>query len=73
MKTITGIVVSNKMQNTIVVATDTYKTHTKYHKRYKITKKFYAHNPWEVIAEGTKVTIQESRPLSKLKRWTIVA
>lgn len=44
MRTITGTVVSNKMDKTLVVAVDTYKSHPKYHKKYKVTQKFYAHD-----------------------------
>ncbi len=73
MRTITGTVVSNKMDKTIVVSVDTYKSHPKYHKKYKVTKKFYAHDEKNAHNIGDVVTIQESRPLSKLKRWTVVA
>ena len=72
MRTITGTVVSNKMNKTIVVAVDTYKSHEKYSKMYKGTKKFYAHDEASPHEIGDVVTIQESRPLSKLKRWTVV-
>lgn len=73
MRTITGSVVSNKMNKTIVVAVDTYKSHEKYHKKYKVTKKFYVHDEANVHQVGDIVTIQESRPLSKLKRWTVIS
>ena len=73
MRTITGTVVSNKMNKTIVVAVDTYKSHEKYHKKYKVTKKFYAHDEANAHQIGDVVTIQESRPLSKLKRWTVLS
>lgn len=73
MRTITGTVISNKMDKTIVVSTDTYKSHPKYHKKYKVTKKFYAHDEDNKCQIGDVVTITESRPLSKLKRWAVVA
>lgn len=73
MRTITGTVVSNKMNKTIVVAVDTYKSHEKYHKKYKVTKKFYAHDEANAHQIGDVVSIQESRPLSKLKRWTVIS
>lgn len=73
MRTITGTVVSTKMDKTIVVSTDTYKSHPKYHKKYKVTKKFYAHDENGSAQEGDVVTIKESRPLSKLKRWELVS
>ncbi len=71
MRTITGTVVSNKMDKTIVVSVDTFKTHPKYHKKYKVTKKFYAHDEANASQIGDIVTIQESRPLSRLKRWSL--
>lgn len=73
MRTITGTVVSNKMDKTIVISVDTYKSHPKYHKSYKVTKKFYAHDEANIHKVGDIVTISESRPLSKLKRWAVVA
>lgn len=73
MRTITGTVISNKMDKTIVVSVDTYKSHPKYHKKYKVTKKFYAHDEQNACQIGDVVTISESRPLSKLKRWAVVA
>jgi len=73
MRTIKGVVVSNKMDKTIVVSVDTYKSDPKYKKRYKVTKKFHAHDENNSAKEGDVVTIKESRPLSKLKRWVLVA
>lgn len=73
MRTITGTVVSNKMDKTIVVSVDTYKSHPKYHKKYKVTKKFYAHDENNACNIGEVVTILESRPLSKNKRWVLAA
>lgn len=72
MRTITGTVVSTKMDKTIVVSVDSYKSHPKYHKKFKVTKKFYAHDESGAYKEGDTVTISESRPLSKLKRWTVL-
>jgi small subunit ribosomal protein S17 len=71
MRTITGTVVSNKMDKTIVISVDSYKSHPKYHKKYKVTKKFYAHDENNQCNVGDLVTINESRPLSRLKRWTV--
>lgn len=71
MRIITGKVISNKMDKTIVVAVDTYKSHPKYHKKYKVTKKFYAHDEKNECQIGDTVTITESRPLSRLKRWIL--
>ena len=67
-----GIVTSSKMNKTIVVSVDTYENHEKYKKRFKVTKKFYAHDELNACNEGDVVTIKETRPLSKLKRWVVV-
>lgn len=67
-----GTVVSNKMDKTIVVSTDTYVSHSKYKKRFKITTKFYAHDEENKYTIGDVVTIKETKPLSKLKRWEVV-
>ena len=72
MRKITGVVTSTKMSKTIVVQVDSHMTHPKYKKRYKVSTKFYAHDENESANEGDTVTIIESRPLSKLKRWTLV-
>lgn len=60
------------MQKTIVVTIETYKTHPKYKKRYKSSSKFYAHDENGVAKVGDTVTIRETRPLSRLKRWALV-
>ena len=67
-----GIVSSNKMDKTIVVSIDSYKSHSKYKKRFKVTKKFYAHDEENKFQEWDIVTIKETRPLSRLKRWEVV-
>lgn len=69
MRTKTWVVVSTKMDKTIVVRVDAYKTHSKYKKRFKVSSKFYAHDEKALAKEGDLVTIVETRPLSKLKRW----
>ncbi|MBN2307284.1 30S ribosomal protein S17 [Candidatus Peregrinibacteria bacterium] len=73
MRTKTGIITSNKMTKTLVVTVHTYKNHPKYKKRYRVSKKFYAHaeDPSKFNI-GDTVTIAETKPLSKLKRWKIV-
>lgn len=60
------------MKDTIVVKVDSYKEHAKYKKKFKVSRKFYAHNPGNTCKIGEKITIYETRPLSKLKRWTTV-
>lgn len=71
MRTKTGIVTSTKMDKTIVVTVDSYKTHPKYKKRYKDSSKFYAHDEENSSVLGQTVTIEETRPLSKMKRWKV--
>jgi small subunit ribosomal protein S17 len=66
-----GNVVSTKMQKTIVVQVEMRKTHPKYKRVIKIIKKFYAHDEQNTARVGDVVRIKESRPLSKLKRWTL--
>lgn len=72
MRTKTGVVTSAKMQKTIVVTIETYKTHPKYKKRYKSSSKFYAHDENAIAKVGDTVTIRETRPLSRLKRWALI-
>ncbi len=67
-----GIVVSAKMEKTAVVKVDRLKFHSKYKKYYKVSKKFKAHNEGNKYKEGDRVIIEETRPLSKEKRWRIV-
>lgn len=67
-----GIVTSDKMNKTIVVAVSRVKKHTKYHKQYKVTKKFKVHDEKNEYKVDDKVIIQESKPISKGKRWIVV-
>src|SRR5579883_2499153 len=67
-----GRVVSNKMQKTIVVAVESLKKHRIYKKTYKVTRKFKAHDEENVANIGDIVRIEETRPLSKEKRWRLV-
>ena len=71
MRTKTGVVTSIKMDKTVVVQVDTYKTHPKYKKRYKTSTKFYAHDEANASKLGDTITITECRPLSKTKRWMV--
>lgn len=68
-----GVVVSQKMLKTRVVAVERFKKHPKYQKYYKVTKKFKAHDEKDEFKVGDKVIIEETRPLSKEKRWRIVS
>ncbi len=67
-----GIVTSNKMDKTIVVATEESVRHALYGKSVKKTKKFMAHDEENACGIGDKVKIMETRPLSKNKRWRLV-
>ncbi|MGD0444197.1 MAG: 30S ribosomal protein S17 [Edaphobacter sp.] len=66
-----GIVVSTKMQKTIVVEIEMRKAHPKYKRVMKSNKKFYAHDEQNSARVGDVVRIREARPLSKLKRWSL--
>jgi small subunit ribosomal protein S17 len=69
---IIGTVVSDKMTKTRVVAVASLKKHPKYLKYYKVTTKFKAHDENNEYKTGDTVTIEESRPLSREKRWRII-
>ena len=68
---LTGKVTSAKMEKTIVVEVVRLVQHAKYRRVIRITKKFYAHDEKREAKQGDTVTISSSRPLSKLKRWTL--
>ena len=67
-----GIVVSNKMQKTIVVKIEKRYPHPIYSKTMLRTKKYLVHDDLEECNIGDKVLVQECRPLSKRKRWKLV-
>ena len=69
-RTKTGVVVSNKMQKTVVVAVENLVKHGMYQKYIKRTSKFLAHAD-NALNVGDRVVIAESRPLSKRKRWAV--
>src|ERR1700746_2516627 len=66
-----GQVVSTKMQKTIVVEVEMRKAHPKYKRVMRLSKKFYAHDEQNTARVGDMVRIRETRPLSKLKRWSL--
>lgn len=68
---IVGTVVSDKMAKTRVVAVTNLKKHPKYQKYYKVTARFKAHDEKNEYKLNDKVVIQETRPMSKDKRWII--
>lgn len=71
-KMFTGTVVSTKMDKTITVSVDTYRKHRLYGKRVKSSKKFHAHDENNTAKLGDVVTIMETRPLSKTKKFVLV-
>ncbi|ACB09729.1 MAG TPA: 30S ribosomal protein S17 [Thermotoga sp.] len=71
-KRLTGIVVSDKMDKTVVVAVEKLVQHTIYKKYVKRTKKYHAHDERNECKIGDVVEIEETRPLSKTKRWRVV-
>ena len=70
-KTRTGIVLSSKMNKTVVVETERHYRHTTYGKVVRKRPRFYAHDESNQCSEGDLVRIVETRPLSKLKRWRV--
>jgi small subunit ribosomal protein S17 len=66
-----GIVVSDKMDRTLVVAVNERVAHPKYGKTVQRTKKLYVHDENNDAKKGDRVRVQETRPLSKLKRWRL--
>lgn len=72
-KKLIGLIVSNKMDKTIVVNVERIKEHPIYKRRYKVHKKYKAHvensKDFEI---GQKVIIEECRPISKDKKWTVI-
>lgn len=66
-----GVVVSDKMQKTVVVAVTRRKKHPKYKKYYNVTNRYKAHDEKGEYHTGDKVVIQETRPISKDKKWFV--
>ncbi len=66
-----GVVVSDKMQKTVVVAVENRSAHPKYGKIVVKTKRYKAHDEENKCKEGDRVRIRETRPLSRTKRWEI--
>ncbi|MBP6857888.1 MAG: 30S ribosomal protein S17 [Candidatus Pacebacteria bacterium] len=71
-KTIKGLVVSDKMDKTVVVAVTRFVIHPKYKKFLKITKKYKAHDETNASKVGDAVEIVETRPISKDKHFSVV-
>ena len=71
MRTLQGIIVSNKMVSTVVVRVDHLRKHSKYLKYFTVSKKYKAHVDSPDFLIGDLVLIQETRPMSKEKRWRV--
>ena len=71
-KRLKGVIVSDKMDKTVVVKIDRYVEHPKYEKRFTISKKFKAHDEKNEYKEGDVVIIEECRPLSKDKTFKVI-
>lgn len=71
-KVLTGKVVSDKMEKTVVVAVETLVRHPLYQRTIRRTKKFKAHDEENSCHTGDKVRMMETRPLSKEKRWRVI-
>lgn len=71
-KQVRGKVISDKMQKTRVVVSETLRKHPLYKKYYRQRTKYYVHDEREEAKTGDVVLIEETRPLSKLKRWRLV-
>ncbi len=71
-KRLIGKVISDKMQKTITVLVERWKVHPKYKRRFKVQKKYHAHDEKEEAKVGDIVMIEESRPYSKTKKWRLI-
>ncbi|MBI4457749.1 30S ribosomal protein S17 [Candidatus Uhrbacteria bacterium] len=72
-RTLQGVVVSDKMSKTVVVRVDRMKLHPKYKKQYKQSRRFKVHDEKNEYKVGDVVRFIETRPMSKDKRWRVVA
>jgi len=71
-KRLQGVIVSDKMAETVVVKVETQRVHPKLKRRYKVYKKYKAHIEKGEYKVGDEVMIEECRPISKEKRWKVV-
>jgi len=67
-----GVIISNKMQNTVVVRVERVKEHPKYKRRYKVHKNYKAHYTEGEYKIGDNILIEETTPISKDKKWKVV-
>lgn len=71
-KQLKGIIISDKMDKTVVVKVERIKEHPKYRRRFKTHKNYKAHSEKGEYKTGDKVIIEETRPISKDKKWKVV-
>ena len=71
-KILQGIVVSDKMEKTVVVEVERVKEHPKYKRRFKVHKRYKAHDQNQEYHMGDKVVIEETKPISKDKSWKVI-
>jgi len=72
MKRLKGTIISDKMDKTVVVEVTRLKKHPLYQRRFKVTKRYKVHDPENKHKDGEGVIIEETRPISKDKRWRII-
>ena len=68
-----GVVVSDKMNKTVVVQISSLKKHQKYKKYFKVSQKYKAHDEENQYHIGDQILIKETRPMSKEKRWIVIS
>ena len=69
---LTGEIISDKMQKTVVVEVEQSREHPKYKRRYKFHRKYKAHSESGEYHIGDKVVIEECKPISKEKKWRVI-
>ncbi len=72
LKELVGVVVSDKMEKTVVVSVSVVKMHKLYKKRFVVYKKFYVHDENNEAKEWNKVRIRQISPISKKKKWWLI-
>jgi len=71
-KRLQGKIISDKMQKTVVVEVERWKMSPKYKKRYRVKKKFKAHDEKNKYKIGDEVIVEETKPISKDKKWQVI-
>jgi len=70
---LTGKIVSDKMDKTVVIEVERIKAHPKYERRFKVSKKYKAHDEKNEYKIGETVIVEECRPISKDKKWKVIS